>query len=84
MTSKRDEAARESRADAGLTQNTDQAVAYETGFQAGWSACLTNAPEVLALVEALEWSLANMNPPFEWSPFVKANEALAAWAKAGG
>lgn len=39
------------------------------------------------LAGALKWTVQSMNPPFEWRPFVKANEALAefeAWRKEKG
>lgn len=45
--------AADSRADAGLSQNTDRAIAYETGFEAGFQAALAS-PEVLAMRDALE------------------------------
>lgn len=27
--------------------------------------------------DALEWAIKNMNPPFEWEPFTKANATLS-------
>lgn len=27
--------------------------------------------------DALEWAIENMNPPFEWEPFTKANATLS-------
>ncbi len=45
-------AAQESRANAGISQNTDQAAAFETGYELGWELALKSDPRVLALVEA--------------------------------
>lgn len=45
--------AEEWRADAGLTQNTDGAIAYETGFLAGAQAALS-LPEVVGMRETLD------------------------------
>lgn len=79
-------AAAESRADAGLTQNTDRAIAYETGFEAGLAFARANpSAEVLALVDTLE-ELADYNSGnsnVDYMAFV-AQDALSAWRKRSG
>ena len=35
------------------------------------------------MAEALRWAVQSMNPPFEWQPFVKANELLKEYDEMG-
>lgn len=56
-TLKREQLKVESRKDAGLSQDTDMARAYETGYQHGWSAALKHSPAVYGLLKAAEEGL---------------------------